>query len=195
MTKNILLTFLLLPTIVRAQSNAYFSGEAAVNFGRALNYTGYGLNVSGNVKLNERFYAGLSAGFVKLNPFTSQLAFPLSGRITFFTSDQQEKIAPFALFEGGKLLYSQKNFAGSPEKTMEGELNFFTGVGIKFITKNELRPFFAIGYAGYYFENKNFSSGTLAYVTPYRFRRVEVRLGITLPAVKKKKENDKDTRK
>src|SRR5215218_4375235 len=97
--KKTLLALLLLPMVVLGQSKIYFSADASANFGKFLEHTGFGINLSGNIKLYERLYVGLSTGAVQVKPFVKNMAVPLSGRLTFFTSNQEEGVVPFGLFE------------------------------------------------------------------------------------------------
>ena len=165
-----------------AQSKTYFSADASANFGKFLEHTGFGFAISGNIRVYDKLYIGLSTGAVQVKPYIKNIAVPLSGRVTFFTSDQEEGIVPFGLFEAGKLFYKEENFGGSASQTMEGDLTFFAGVGLKIATMKKLHPFFAIGYAGYYYDNNHYTSGnSLDYSLPYDYRRLAIKVGLMLP--------------
>ena len=180
--KKTLLVLLLVPMLSSAQSKKYFSADASANFGKFLEHTGFGANISGNIKVFERVYVGLSTGVVQVKPFIKNMAVPLSGRLTFFTSNQEEGVAPFGLFELGKLFYKEENFGGSASQTMEGDLSFFAGVGVQLVSNKKLHPFFAIGYAGYYYNNNHYDSeNSLDFSKPYNYRRMAIKVGLMLP--------------
>lgn len=180
--RTIYLLLLLVPTACFAQTAAYFSGDASVNFARRLEWTGYSANVSGNIKVFDKVYAGVSTGVLHVRPYISHLTIPLSARITFFTSSDEEKLAPFGLFEFGKLFYTDKGFAGIEDYTMEGKYSFFTGVGVRLPSHRETYPFFAIGYTSFYYANNAYNDqNNVVFSRPYTFRRMAIKAGIMLP--------------
>ena len=180
--KKILLVLFLLPLFCFGQTASYFSGDGSANFGKYLSYTGYSVNLSGNIQLVERLYGGISTGVLKVQPFVDKLAIPLSARITFFTASDETQIAPFGLFEVGKLFCSQDNYGNTSSQTMEGRLSFFTGVGVKLTSQHRTHLFFALGYAGYNYELvSKTAQNTSSDLRPYNFRRVALKIGLMLP--------------
>lgn len=177
------LVFLLafFPAIAVAQERFYYSADAGLNFGKFLEYTGYGILASANAKIAPRIYAGLSTGAVQVKPFIKNPAFPLAGRLTFFTSVNEERLAPFGLFEVGKLFYNEEAFGGSSQQTMKGELYFFTGVGVKLVSERRTHVFFALGYSGFNFSNHISTGPNTAYTNSYHYQRIAVRAGLMLP--------------
>ena len=181
MRKALLLLFFL-PLLCFGQTATYFSGDGSANFGKYLSYTGYSVNLSGNIRLVEKLYGGLSTGVLKVQPFVDKLTVPLSARITFFTASDETQIAPFGLFEVGKLFYSQDNYGNTSSQTMEGRLSFFTGVGVRLTSQQRTHLFFALGYAGYDYDlvSKTGQNAT-ASSRPYNFRRIALKIGLMLP--------------
>jgi len=178
--KPLLTWLLLLPIVAAGQLRTYYSGDLSVHFAKSLEHTGYGIHASGNMQAVDKVFVGLTAGAVQVKPFVSNPAFVLNGRLTFFTSRQEEKLVPFGLFEVGKLFYNEQNFGGQPSQQLEGGLNFFTGVGVRFSAK-KLHPFFSIGYAGFHYNNNTYRNNAVEFTRPYRFRRMEIKLGLMLP--------------
>jgi len=180
--KAVVLTLLLLPVWAFAQNNTYFSADGSANFGHYLQYTGYSLNISGNIKMIDNLYIGVATGAVQIQPFVKNLSFPLSGRLTFFTSNSEERVAPFGLFEVGRLFYKEKNFGDLASNTLEGKLSFFTGVGVKLNSEKKVHSFFAIGYSGFYYTNNQYGEvHSVVSSRPYNYRRLSVKVGIMLP--------------
>ncbi|HUC81406.1 MAG TPA: hypothetical protein VMR70_10845 [Flavisolibacter sp.] len=179
--RTFLLLLFLLPFAVIAQVSTYYSGDVSANFGRQLSWTGVGANLSGNIRVVNNLYAGVSTGVLHIRPYVNHLTIPLSARVTFFTSNE-EKFAPFGLFEYGKLFYKEKGFAGIQDYVMEGKHSFFTGVGVRLPSHHKTYPFFAIGYAGFFYANNQYDhQNTLLVSRPYTFRRIAIRAGIMLP--------------
>lgn len=180
--RTYLLILMLIPTVCTAQTAVYFSGDASANFGRHLEWTGYSANISGSIKLIDKLYAGLATGVLQVKPFINHLSIPLSGRLTFFTSSDETKIAPFGMFEVGKLFYRDDAYGGVANQRMEGKLSFFTGVGFSLPSQKKLHPFFAIGYAGYNYSNNQIDQqNTVIFSRPYHYRRIAIKAGFMLP--------------
>lgn len=180
--RNLLLALLLLPSVTFAQSAAYFSADAGPNFGKSLSATGYSVSLGANARLSDKLYAGIASGILRVQPFVDNLAIPLLGRITFFTSGDEVKLSPFGLFEVGKLLYKQENFGGSGAQKLEGKLSYFAGVGVKLSGSKKTHPFFALGYAGHHFDNNYYATQSSPQSSrPYHFRRMAIRIGLMLP--------------
>jgi hypothetical protein len=175
------LALLVLPLSVFGQSKLYFSGDASANFGRHLEWTGYSVNVSGNARLSSKLYAGIATGILQVRPFINHLTVPLSGRLTFFTSSDETAVAPFGMFEYGKLFYRDEGYAGVADYTMEGKNNIFAGVGIRLPSSSRTHSFFAIGYSEFRYDNNQYDHQNTVIVTrPYHFRRVVLKLGLML---------------
>src|SRR5205807_838283 len=87
--KTAFLILLLTPAFAFGQVKTYYSGDLSANFGKYLEYTGYSANLSGNIKIFDKLYAGVATGVLKVQPLVDKLAIPLSGRITFFTASDE----------------------------------------------------------------------------------------------------------
>ena len=180
--KNALLLFLLLPVFGYSQKATYYSGDVSANFGKYLSYTGYSANLSGNIKIVDKLYGGVATGVLRVQPFIDKLAVPLSARLTFFTASNEDEIAPFGLFEVGKLFYKQEAYGGISSQSMEGRLSFFTGVGVRLNSQKKTHFFFALGYAGYNYELMTTTSQNATVdLRPYNYRRVTLKIGLMLP--------------
>ncbi len=180
--KTILSLLLLLPFFAPCQVTTYYSADASANFGRHIEFTGYSVNLSGNIQLMNNLYLGLATGALQVKPFISHLSFPLTGRVTFFTTQDEEGIAPFGLFEVGKLFYSEDIPGTSGSSAFKGKLAFFTGVGLRFPSQKHTRLFVALGYTGFNYIREQYSpSGALVKSEPDNFRRIAIKVGVMLP--------------
>lgn len=180
--RTYLFLLLLVPAVCAAQTSVYFSGDASANFGRHFEWTGFSVNASGNIKLLDKLYVGIATGALQVRPFINHLTIPVSGRATFFTSSDEEKLAPFGLLEFGKLFYREKGYAGVANSTMEGKHSFFAGVGVRLPSHHKTYPFLAIGYTTFYYANNQHDhQNTVMFSRPYEFRRIAIKAGIMLP--------------
>lgn len=180
--KKLLLSLALLPFLSFSQNSRYFSMDGSVYLSRYIQYTGYGMNLSGNIKVTDKIYLGINTGIARIYPFLEKAAVPVSGRLTFFTSNDDEKVAPFGLFEVGYLIYNDKRMKDHVVTGyMRGRHTYFTGVGVKINNDKKRHPYFAVGYSGLHFTNVHLNGdGSLYAKQLYDYRRLSIRAGLML---------------
>ena len=138
--KKFLLFFLLLPTILHAQTNIWYSAGGIVYIDRTFDYTGYGGELSANAELLNGFSLGLGVGVSKI-PILTKAYLPVTAKATFFPGLNDSRLAPFATAELGYAIYNDN-------KSQKGNVLAYGGIGFSYDSQAG-SPFISLGYGVY----------------------------------------------